>query len=58
MVKVCVILADGEIDIVQEEGTDLDAHVLELQDMGCRVTMRTFDTHELAEAFVDSLNDY
>lgn len=55
MTQVCVVIADGCIDIIQEDGPDLKAHVKELRDMGCTVKVKRFATWQDAETYEEKV---
>ena len=49
-----VIVADGDIDIVQESGPELEQHKADLRDdLGCTLRVFKFNTWEEAESFED-----
>lgn len=39
---VCVVVADGEVDIIQEAGSCLNKHIRDLKKMGCTVKVHHF----------------
>lgn len=52
--KVIVILADDEIDIIQEDCRELNEHCRDLREMGCTVKRKVFTSWEAAEQFEDN----
>lgn len=55
MTQVCVVIADGCIDIIQEDGPDLKVHVKDLRDMGCMVKVKRFASWQDAETYEEKV---
>ena len=53
--QVAVIIADGEVDLIQEWNSDAVAHVKDLRGMGCNVRVRLCVDWSHAQALADKL---
>lgn len=49
--KWCVVIADGIVDIVEPDGSELKAHVKDLKEMGCTVKVKRFSSPIEADAY-------
>lgn len=57
MPDVAVIIADSEIDLIQDWGSDARQHVRDLRAMGCVTRVKHFPSWPEAEAWADRYNN-
>ena len=55
MTQVCVVIADGCVDIIQEDCPELREHIRDLRDMGCTVKMKRFASWQDAETYEEKV---
>jgi len=56
MTQVCVVIADGCVDIIQEDCPELREHIKDLRDMGCTVRVKKFTNWADAHKLEDKIN--
>jgi len=56
MAQVCVVIADGCVDIIQEDCPELREHIRDLRDMGCTVRVKKFTNWVDAHALEEKIN--